>query len=140
ARSCGMLVASLSLFFFSSRRRHTRLVSDWSSDVCSSDLPGAQPVVGADQLEGQRAGRVEAAGDRGPVLDRDVPGRDRAGRLQDGGGQGRAGLADGERLGGDGGRGGGVGVPAGGRERVGGGGGRAVGGRRRGEEDGGRQR
>src|SRR5438093_9249999 len=28
----------LSFFFFSSRRRHTRLVSDWSSDVCSSDL------------------------------------------------------------------------------------------------------
>src|SRR5438093_9641704 len=27
-----------SVFFFSSRRRHTRLVSDWSSDVCSSDL------------------------------------------------------------------------------------------------------
>src|SRR5437016_14132188 len=26
------------MFFFSSRRRHTRLVSDWSSDVCSSDL------------------------------------------------------------------------------------------------------
>src|SRR5262249_45486036 len=25
-------------FFFSSRRRHTRLVSDWSSDECSSDL------------------------------------------------------------------------------------------------------
>src|SRR5258706_188060 len=25
------------IFFFSSRRRHTRLVSDWSSDVCSSD-------------------------------------------------------------------------------------------------------
>src|SRR5437016_9717443 len=25
-------------FFFSSRRRHTRLVSDWISDVCSSDL------------------------------------------------------------------------------------------------------
>src|SRR5258706_77379 len=28
-------------FFFSSRRRHTRLVSDWSSDVCSSDLSSA---------------------------------------------------------------------------------------------------
>src|SRR6266446_10127070 len=27
-------------FFFSSRRRHTRLQGDWSSDVCSSDLPG----------------------------------------------------------------------------------------------------
>src|SRR5438093_6620116 len=29
-------------FFFSSRRRHTRLVSDWSSDVCSSDLTPQQ--------------------------------------------------------------------------------------------------
>src|SRR5215213_9752641 len=28
----------LIFFFFSSRRRHTSLVSDWSSDVCSSDL------------------------------------------------------------------------------------------------------
>src|SRR5690625_6406126 len=27
-----------SLFFFSSRRRHTRWPRDWSSDVCSSDL------------------------------------------------------------------------------------------------------
>src|SRR5256885_5235732 len=27
-------------FFFSSRRRHTRLQGDWSSDVCSSDLWG----------------------------------------------------------------------------------------------------
>src|ERR1035441_10738673 len=26
------------LHFFSSRRRHTRCLSDWSSDVCSSDL------------------------------------------------------------------------------------------------------
>src|SRR5258705_11097984 len=29
----------LCFFFFSSRRRHTRCLSDWSSDVCSSDLP-----------------------------------------------------------------------------------------------------
>src|SRR5690606_40711951 len=28
----------LCLFFFSSRRRHTRFSRDWSSDVCSSDL------------------------------------------------------------------------------------------------------
>src|SRR5256885_232528 len=28
----------ISTFFFSSRRRHTRLQGDWSSDVCSSDL------------------------------------------------------------------------------------------------------
>src|SRR5690606_40110323 len=26
------------MFFFSSRRRHTRFSRDWSSDVCSSDL------------------------------------------------------------------------------------------------------
>src|SRR5208337_5465133 len=28
-------------FFFSSRRRHTRYIGDWSSDVCSSDLGAA---------------------------------------------------------------------------------------------------
>src|SRR5207249_7220079 len=30
------------LFFFSSRRRHTRSKRDWSSDVCSSDLDKTQ--------------------------------------------------------------------------------------------------
>src|SRR5262245_63689476 len=35
------------LFFFSSRRRHTRCLSDWSSDVCSSDLPDGKPLSGA---------------------------------------------------------------------------------------------
>src|SRR5699024_12012323 len=29
---------SFAIFFFSSRRRHTRSKRDWSSDVCSSDL------------------------------------------------------------------------------------------------------
>src|SRR5690606_39972929 len=32
------------VFFFSSRRRHTRFSRDWSSDVCSSDLE-ITPVV-----------------------------------------------------------------------------------------------
>src|SRR5205814_7272214 len=32
------------LFFFSSRRRHTRCLSDWSSDVCSSDLRSKSPT------------------------------------------------------------------------------------------------
>src|SRR5438270_8983139 len=36
-------------FFFSSRRRHTRFDCDWSSDVCSSDLPILQPVVQDDE-------------------------------------------------------------------------------------------
>src|SRR5699024_11838867 len=30
---------SVMVFFFSSRSRHTRSKRDWSSDVCSSDLP-----------------------------------------------------------------------------------------------------
>src|SRR5476649_2973752 len=34
-----MLTFSVFFFFFSSRRRHTRSLCDWSSDVCSSDLP-----------------------------------------------------------------------------------------------------
>src|ERR1039457_1186132 len=55
-------------FFFSSRRRHTRLQGDWSSDVCSSDLsvgpvppplpadPHPNPVRGLlpDRWRGQR--------------------------------------------------------------------------------------
>src|SRR5437899_10383456 len=36
-------------FFFSSRRRHTRCLSDWSSDVCSSDLMWSQ-IVGKTSL------------------------------------------------------------------------------------------
>src|SRR5256885_7916328 len=32
-------------FFFSSRRRHTRLQGDWSSDVCSSDLSVKDTVL-----------------------------------------------------------------------------------------------
>src|SRR6266516_6322410 len=37
-----LMSASIVLFFFfSSRRLHTRSYGDWSSDVCSSDLPCA---------------------------------------------------------------------------------------------------
>src|SRR5690349_24523942 len=48
-------------FFFSSRRRHTRSLRDWSSDVCSSDLHGlvaerrSHPVVAG----GRRVALVE---------------------------------------------------------------------------------
>src|SRR5690606_6267974 len=35
-------ITSRFCFFFSSRRRHTRFSRDWSSDVCSSDLPCSQ--------------------------------------------------------------------------------------------------
>src|SRR5256885_2735530 len=37
----------LRFFFFSSRRRHTRLQGDWSSDVCSSDLNRDDLLAGA---------------------------------------------------------------------------------------------
>src|SRR5438045_7135439 len=41
-----MRVCMLLFFFFSSRRRHTRCLSDWSSDVCSSDLFKANYTYG----------------------------------------------------------------------------------------------
>src|SRR5256885_3993220 len=37
-RCNGTTGCRVGFFFFSSRRRHTRLQGDWSSDVCSSDL------------------------------------------------------------------------------------------------------
>src|SRR5262245_63556615 len=45
-----LTIGVLLYFFFSSRRRHTRCLSDWSSDVCSSDLelrklPAGQPGI-----------------------------------------------------------------------------------------------
>src|SRR2546426_12522357 len=56
---CGSI---LNFFFFSSRRRHTRLQGDWSSDVCSSDL--AYPLLGVAQyLAVQRAEAAEGGSD-----------------------------------------------------------------------------
>src|ERR1039457_5393980 len=42
-------------WFFSSRRRHTRLQGDWSSDVCSSDLFSAEFPTGT---RSERSGRL----------------------------------------------------------------------------------
>src|SRR2546430_6121487 len=41
----GRTGARVGIFFFSSRRRHTRFDCDWSSDVCSSDLKLHREVV-----------------------------------------------------------------------------------------------
>src|SRR5690606_40554150 len=54
----GSFYSFLSIFFFSSRRRHTRFSRDWSSDVCSSDLVGEKlyfydsiaPIIAADSI------------------------------------------------------------------------------------------
>src|SRR5205814_4614872 len=44
--------------FFSSRRRHTRCLSDWSSDVCSSDLVRrAQTIIKEESDSLRQAGR-----------------------------------------------------------------------------------
>src|SRR5688500_20017754 len=55
-------------FFFSSRRRHTRLQGDWSSDVCSSDLDrrfGSQDEQQREHLHQQERG--DAPGPEPPV-------------------------------------------------------------------------
>src|SRR6266496_5157823 len=62
----------LSFFFFSSRRRHTRSLRDWSSDVCSSDLgplPGEVRLLAAEVAVGgglrvDRAEQVKVPDDR----------------------------------------------------------------------------
>src|ERR1017187_4889326 len=49
-------------FFFSSRRRHTRYIGDWSSDVCSSDL---RHLLMENGLRlGQILGEVRNAGEK----------------------------------------------------------------------------
>src|SRR5437764_14359905 len=45
---------SQKFFFFSSRRRHTRYIGDWSSDVCSSDLRDGDTQRRADDGEPDR--------------------------------------------------------------------------------------
>src|SRR5205814_7855331 len=46
-----------SVFFVSSRRRHTRCLSDWSSDVCSSDLCLMQETGGT--YDGRAVTRID---------------------------------------------------------------------------------
>src|SRR5688500_20365019 len=50
AKTPNLRSAKSAVFFFSSRRRHTRLQGDWSSDVCSSDLCTFRSTVDLDQL------------------------------------------------------------------------------------------
>src|SRR2546430_11345112 len=52
------------MFFFSSRRRHTRFDCDWSSDVCSSDL-GSIGHGRAELLEHLGPGRRAVVHDEG---------------------------------------------------------------------------
>src|SRR6266480_6015728 len=49
------------LFFFSSRRRHTRLTCDWSSDVCSSDLAAVRGIAKRQHVTAMRVNPGGAA-------------------------------------------------------------------------------
>src|SRR5256885_10904520 len=67
------------VFFFSSRRRHTRLQGDWSSDVCSSDLSitAALPFLQDHRLRGLAttgAKRSDALPDLPTVIEAGLPG------------------------------------------------------------------
>src|SRR2546430_3616087 len=69
-------VACVVFFFFSSRRRHTRFDCDWSSDVCSSDLPGdggSYARLDEPELQGEdgehRVRPEQRRRDRPPALD-----------------------------------------------------------------------
>src|SRR5256885_4759680 len=65
-------------FFFSSRRRHTRLQGDWSSDVCSSDLR-LRPCGTAPCPQARAPGRPPArVGRRARSRERTAAGRSRA--------------------------------------------------------------
>src|SRR5256886_9068642 len=57
------------MFFFSSRRRHTRFDCDWSSDVCSSDLEvnRTPPKTQAALLQAMQEHQVTAAGQTHPL-------------------------------------------------------------------------
>src|SRR5262245_64327176 len=67
---------ALLLFFFSSRRRHTRCLSDWSSDVCSSDLSQLGQCAGLGRLAAVADGLIDEAGVANRV---DAYGRDQGG-------------------------------------------------------------
>src|SRR5690349_24009013 len=62
-------------FFFSSRRRHTRSLRDWSSDVCSSDLPSAPWATPARALFAGFADRLVRRREPGSPKGRMVGGR-----------------------------------------------------------------
>src|SRR5262245_64848607 len=99
SRPCCLFLALVSLylrfvFFFSSRRRHTRCLSDWSSDVCSSDLRAlarSSLALHRGQLVGAPAAKLIDPASRGQFLAQQA---ERAIVVQQGR---RAGVVPGER-------------------------------------------
>src|SRR3546814_5205500 len=48
-RALTMFVSCCCFFFFKQKTAYEVRISDWSSDVCSSDLPGARPLIQAER-------------------------------------------------------------------------------------------
>src|SRR5256714_5379554 len=69
--------ASMTFFFFSRRRRHTRFDCDWSPDVCSSDLAAElvkkdpEPLLVLARIYAEQGRMVEAREAVLEALDRD---------------------------------------------------------------------
>src|SRR6476620_11369588 len=61
------------VFFFSSRRRHTRYWRDWSSDVCCSDLGLKQMLNRRQQLVGLDVTNDDQCGVVGRIIGVVVP-------------------------------------------------------------------
>src|SRR5437879_9688405 len=57
-----LLLFLFAIFFFSSRRRHTIYIGDWSSDVCSSDLTAGQLTSNSQGVFGLNGLNLSAAG------------------------------------------------------------------------------
>src|SRR5437879_7188440 len=54
------------IFFYSSRRRHTRYIGDWSSDVCSSDLVSYNSgILPMNTISGEVGATISWGGDKG---------------------------------------------------------------------------
>src|SRR3546814_4897129 len=75
-RSCDEVDVYRFFYFFKQKTAYEMRISDWSSDVCSSDL-----IAGGGDAVEQRLGHLGIAEDGGPLAEREVRGEDDAGAL-----------------------------------------------------------
>src|SRR5437879_7181540 len=70
-----MFVMLTGSFFFSSRRRHTIYIGDWSSDVCSSDLDHIEIIASYEMVDAMGAHITHRGRQAGCdlALDVDIP-------------------------------------------------------------------
>src|SRR3546814_1812881 len=69
-----LLVFLSVFFFFKQKTAYEMRISDWSSDVCSSDLDGPGGRRGRSRAPRRRRGRVGSSGPAGGPAHADAPG------------------------------------------------------------------